>query len=270
MSSKNIKFKSITDTLVPGIQSEYDISNATNTLPSNAKKIAVVAQKIAAGTATADIPVACFSEEEAITQSGQGSVGHLAIRALLKSYTNFELFNVPVDDGAGVSATGTIVVANVPTSSGSYDIWIGKELVQVSVTSGDAVNDIATAINVAIQAKEHNMAVTSGVSTATVTLTANNDGLLGNNIPISYKNNGILTTTLTVIQTGTVVAGSVDPDITNALAALEKDNYDIILVANNDATNLGLLSAHLTAQALPEENNPGIGVFGYTGVQATF
>lgn len=270
MSSENIKLNQITDTYVPGNKSEFNTSNALTTLPINVPKVAVIAQFGAGSNAVANIPVSCASVEDAVYQSGTGSVGHLTIRAILESNPKIELYNVPIADGVGVMATGTIVVANVPTSSGYYEFWIGKERVQVAVSSGDAVNDIATAINTAIGLKVHNMPVTTGVSTATVTLTAKNDGLLGNNIPVSYKNHGISTTTITVVQVGDVIAGSVDPDITTALTNLETDKYDFIVVTNNDATSLGLLKTHLTSMGHPDENKPSIGVFGHTGVMATF
>jgi phage tail sheath gpL-like len=267
MSSPNITFTKITDTYVPGIQSEINVENALQSLPINKPKVAIIAQATSAGTATANTPVACFSEEEAITQSGQGSIGHLAIRAALKANPNMDLYNVPVDDGAGTQAAGTITVTTTCDATGFFEFWIGNEYVQVTVTDGDVVNDIAAAIDTAINEKEHNMPVTAGVSTNVVTLTARNDGLLGNNIPISYKNRGVGSTTLAVVQP---TGGATDPDITTALANLETDNYDIILVTNNDATNLALLKTHLTSMAHPDANNPGIGVFGYTGVQATF
>lgn len=270
MSSEHIKLNQITDTYVPGNKSEFNISNALTTLPINVPKVAVVAQMGIGSTATANIPISCASVEESIAQSGAGSVGHLTIKALLESNPKIELYNVPVSDGSGTQATGTIVVANVPTSTGYLEFWIGKERVQVAVSSGDAVNDIASAINTAIGLKTHNMPITTGVSTATVTLTAINDGLLGNNIPVSYKNHGILTTTITVVQIGDVIAGTVDPDITTALTNIETDKYDFIVVTNNDSTNLALLKTHLTNVSHPDENKPSVGVFGYTGVMATF
>ena len=116
--SENINFNLMTDTLVPSNRTEFDINNAISTLPINVPSIAVIAQKTSAGTATANTPIACFSEQDAIDQSGQGSIGHLTIRALLKKNPRAELYNVPVDDGAGSQAAGTITVTNTATSTG--------------------------------------------------------------------------------------------------------------------------------------------------------
>jgi len=267
MSSPNISFDNIPSSIrKPGVYTEFNTSLAVRSLPINAPKVAIIAQKTASGSGTADKPVKIFSEEDSILYGGTGSIAHLACRAALTAYKNIELYLVPVDDGAGSQAAGTITVTGTASSTGYYDIWIGNELVQVTVNDGDLQNDIAAAIDAAINAKEHLMPVTASVATNVVTLTARNDGLLGNNIAVAYKNNNIGTTALAVVQPAT---GATDPDITNALASLLTARYDIIVVTNNDATNLGLLKTHLAARSAPTEDKPAIGVFGYNGVQAT-
>jgi phage tail sheath gpL-like len=253
----------------PGVYSEYNLSLAALGLPLNAQKVVILGQKTTAGTATAEVPVKCFSAQDAETYSGVGSVLDLASKAAYASNPRIDLDIVPIDDAEGTAATGTIVVSGICDATGYFDIWIGNVLVQLTVEDGDAVNDIAAALNAAIQAKQHLMPVTSGVSTATVTLTARNDGLLGNSISIAYKNNGVGTTDFAVVQVGTVVAGLTDPSIANALAAILPGDYDIIINTLNDATNLGLLKTHLVTRSAPEEDRPAVGIFGYVGVQAT-
>lgn len=267
MGSPNITFDNIpSDIRKPGQYSEFNTSLAVRALPLLAPKVAIIAQKTSAGSATADKPIRIFSDADATLYGGQGSHAEICCKAALKANPNIELYLVPVDDGAGTQASGTITVTGTASSTGYYDIWIGNVLIQVSVTSGDLQNDIAAAINTAIQAKQHLTPITSDVSTNIVTLTARNDGLLGNNIPVSYKNHNIGTTTLAVVQPAT---GTVDPDITNALTGIFPGQYDLIFVANNDSTNLGLLKTHLTSRSAPTEDRPAVGVFGYTGVQAT-
>ena len=270
MSSPNIKYDNInTDIRKPGQYSEYDLTTAVASLPVGAPKVAILGQKTASGSATADTPYKIYSVQDAIDYGGTGSVIHLAARAALKAHPNIDCTIVPIDDAVGTAATGTIVVANAATASGTIDFWIGNEYVQVTVTNGDAANTVAAAIDSAINAKEHNMPVTASIAAPTVTLTARNDGLLGNNIPCSYKINGVTGTTITITQVGSVVAGATDPSITNALAAIAPEKFDIIVCTLNDATNLGLLKTHLETYSGPTENKPAIGVFGYTGVQAT-
>lgn len=267
MSSPNIVFDNIPSSIrKPGEYSEFNTSLAVRSLPINAPKLLIVAQKLAAGSGVANTPIKILSEEDAILYGGTGSHVHLCVRAALKANPNVEIYICPVDDGAGTQASGTITVSGVCDATGYFDIWIGNELVQVTVEDGDAVNDIAAAIDAAINDKEHNMPVTASVATNVVTLTARNDGTLGNNIPVSYKNNNVGTTTLAIVQPAT---GTVDPDLTTALTNILPGDYDIIFIANNDSTNLGLVKTHLQSRSAPTEDRPAIGVFGYTGVQAT-
>lgn len=270
MSSENIKTDISTDIRKPGIYSEYDTTNAVAGLPSAGKRVAVLAQFLAAGTGVAEVPDRAFSEADAITKSGTGSIMHLAVRAIFKANPDVKLDMVPIEDAGGsTAATATITLANAATASGTLDLWIGNEFVQISITNGDAVNDIATLLDAAINAKEHNMPVTASVSAPVITLTARNKGLLGNNVPVSYRLNNVTGTTVTVVQTGSVVTGAGDPSIANALAAIAPEKYDFVFNTLNDATNLGLLKDHLNTVSNATEGKPGVGVFGYTGVQAT-
>lgn len=270
MASPNIAFDNIPPTIrKPGSYTEFNSSLAVRSLPINTPKLAIIAQKIAAGTATADVPIQVFSEQDAIDYGGQGSQAHLCCKAALAANPNVTLFLVPIDDAVGTLATGEIVVTGIASSTGNFDIWIGNVNINIPVTDGDAVNDIAAAIDTAINAKEHLTPVVASVVTDTVTLTANNDGLLGNNVPVSSKNTGVGTTALTIAQPGDTIAGATDPSIATALTNLLTADYNLIYVANNDATNLGLLATHLAARSAPTEGKPAVGVFGYTGVQAT-
>lgn len=250
----------------PGVYSEYNLSLANQGLLANAQKICILGQKIAAGTATVEVPVKCYSSDDSDTYSGQGSILALCAQAAYKANKYIDLDIVPIDDAAGTPATGTLTVSGVCDATGYFDIWIGNVLIQVTVEDGDAVNDIAADINTAIQAKQHLTGVTSGVSTAVVTLTARNDGELGNDPSIAYKNHGIGTTDIAVVQ---MASGATDPSIANALAAILPGNYDIIICTLNDSTNLGLLSTHLAARSGSTEDRPAIGVFGYVGDQGT-
>jgi len=250
----------------PGRYTEYNASLAAQGLPANAKSMVILGQKTSAGIGTSNVPVKVFSSADAILQAGQGSVAAIAADAALKANPNLQLSIVPIPDGAGAAAVGTITVSGIASAGGSFEIWIGNVRVEVTVNNGDAVNDIATAIDAAISDLEHLMPVTSGVSGAVVTLTARNLGVLGNNIAISSKTNNVETTALAIVQP---VDGATDPSIATALTAIFPADYDVVLCTLNDATNLGLLKTHLTSQSAPTEDRPATGYFGYNGVQAT-
>jgi len=267
MGSENIFFNEIPGNIkVPSSNSEFDYSNAKRGVPGNPQKAAIIGQMTSEGEGIANTAYRIRSEENSITIGGTGSVIHLATIAAYKSNKLLDLTIVPVADGVGNAAVGTITVANVPTTPGQYRIWIANEFVDVAVDKDDAVNDIAINIKEAINLKEDKMPIQATVATAIVTLTARNKGLLGNNIPVAYLNTGVKTTTLTVVQP---TGGTVDPDITNALLAIEPTHYIKIQSCNNDATNLGLLKDHVVEVSKPVEKRFAMGVFGYTGIQAT-
>jgi hypothetical protein len=94
------------------------------------------------------------------------------------------------DDGAGVAATGTIVFTGPATAAGTLPIYIGEEIVNVGVTSGMASTAIATAVGAAINANPYLPVTWRRCPTSTVTLTAKNKGLAGNDIQINIAYGG--------------------------------------------------------------------------------
>jgi phage tail sheath gpL-like len=237
MSSPNISFDSIPSSIrKPGRYTEFNTSLAVSSLPENDVKVVVLAQKTASGSGTADKPVRIFTTADAILYGGTGSIAHLSCKAALNANPNIKLWVVPIDDAAGTAAAGTITIAGIASAAGSINLI------------------------------EWKLPVTSAVVAAVVTVTARNDGLLGNSIPIAYRINDVATTTVTVVQP---VNGATDPSIANALTAIYPADYNKVFCALNDATNLALLKAHLTSISGPTEDRPATGYFGYTGVQAT-
>jgi len=267
MASKNISFDSISSGIrKPGRYTEFNTSLAVSSLPQNDQKVVILAQKTSSGSGTADVPVRIFTTADAILYCGTGSIGHLACKAALEANPNIKLWVVPIDDAVGTPSAGTITVTGIASAAGSIDIWIGNEWINVPVANGAAVNDIAIDIDAAINAIEWKLPVTASVLTNVVTLTARNDGLLGNNIAVAYRINDVATTTLAVVQP---VSGATDPSIANALTAIYPADYNKVVCTLNDATNLALLKTHLGTISSAVEDRPCTGYFGYTGVQAT-
>jgi len=269
MASENISFDNIpTSIRKPGIYTENNTSQAVQSLPTNAVKVALLAQKTSSGVGTSDVPVRCFSESDLILDAGTGSIGHLSGRAMLTANPNIILDLVPIADAVGTAAEGTVVVSGVnSTNAGSVVLWVGNERVEASVAVGDDADAVADSLNTAIIAREHVMPITSSVSTDTITFVARNDGELGNNIPVSSSQSSVLgDTTLAITQP---TGGATDPSIANALTGIYPGNYNLICNTLNNSTALGLLKTHLDSVEAPTENRPAIGTIGYTGVQAT-
>lgn len=271
MASENITFDNIpTNIRIPGYYSEYDLSNAVQSLPENAQKVAILAQKTSSGSGTANTAVRIFSESDAILYAGTGSVGHLACRAMLKANPDVDLDLVPISDGAGTDSTGSIVMSGADsTYAGSIVAWVGNTRVEASIAVGDGPDDVASSLYAALNDSVSLMPTTITYdSTNTITLVARNYGTLGNNIPVSYKISDQCTdTTATVTQP---TGGATDPSIETALTNIYPADYNLICCTLNNSTALGLLKTHLNNTDDPQEGRPGMGVFGYTdNTQAT-
>jgi phage tail sheath gpL-like len=251
----------------PGVYTDIDTSNAIKGLVALPRKAVLIAQKLAAGNATQNIPYQVFGEGDVIDDAGAGSVAHLVAKSFFSAQKNAETWFVYLDDsGSGVAASGSITVTGTASDNGVLSIWIGETQIDVSISNGDANTAVATAINTAIGNNQDVLPLSSTVATNVVTLTARNKGALGNNIPVAYKFSKSITTSIAVVQP---TGGSNDPSIQNALDSFFGTNIDNVFVANNDATNLGILKTELQDSAAPEEGRPRKGFFGYTGVQAT-
>jgi len=250
----------------PGWYSEYNASLASQGLPENAKKVVIIGQKTSAGTGVSNVPVMVFNTTDAETYAGVGSVAALAAAAFLKANPNVELSIVPIPDGAGAAAVGTITIATNATSTGSIEFWIGNIRCEVTVVSGDSPSSIATAIRTAMLEIQNKTPILATVDGAVVTLTARNAGTLGNNIAVAYKKNNVSGTTVTVVQP---TSGATDPSIATALSSIYSADFNMIFCTLNDATNLGLLKAHMQSVTSPTESKRVTAYYGYTGVQAT-
>jgi len=269
MPSENITFDNIPTTYkVPNIYSEYNTSNAVRSLPVNAQKVALIAQKTDSGSGTVNKPVRCFSEEDAILYGGTGSVAHLATKAMLTANGNVDLDLVPISDATGTDATGLLLFSGVDsTNAGSIEVWVGNVRSEAAVAVGDGPSDVASSVYTAMNNNAQNMPVTLSYDSTKITAVARNYGTLGNNIPISYKMSSQLTdTTATVTQP---TGGETDPTIDDALTGIYSGTYNLIFSTLNNSTALGALKTHLNNIDDPTEGRPAVGVFGYTGVQAT-
>ncbi|MEY5060545.1 MAG: hypothetical protein RIS45_466 [Planctomycetota bacterium] len=216
---------------------------------------------VVAGTATVATPTAVASPEDADTYFGQGSEAALMCRAIFAQKKSADVTVCPVaEGGSAVKATATLLFANAAGSAGVIRLIIsGQQVADVAVASGQTAANIAADVAIAIN-RMGNLPCTAAVSTATVTLSAKQGGVRGNELGLSCE----LTTTTTTASlnggttstslvrgrfgTGTATAGSVSDSVTNALAAVATGEY-FIAAAHSDTTNAGLIKTHLATYA---------------------
>lgn len=265
-----ISFNSISPTLrVPFVAVEFDASKAQQGPALLAYRALLIGQKLAAGSQAADTVVKVTSVDQVIALAGRGSMLHRQYLAWSASNKSTETWiGVLADDGAGVAATGTIVVAGPATADGTIALYLGGERITIGVNSGDSANDIATAIAAAINAVT-DLPVTAAAAVATVTITFRHKGLSGNTYDVrhSYRDGEALPAGvgLTITAVGSVVAGTTSPSLTNLIAAMADLWFQVITHPYTDATNLAAIEAELASRFGPLRSMDGIAITSMSG-----
>lgn len=261
-----IEFEQIPGSLrKPGKYFEFNDRLAQRTLPNNKQKLLIIGQRTAAGTVAQKIATQVFSDAEASSYFGAGSMAHLMAAAAIKANAYLDLTVIALDDaGAGVAATGTVTITGPATSTGVVTLYIGNQTVEVAVANADTATAIATAI-VAQIAKQPNLPVTSSNAAGVVTLTAKNKGLCGNSIGLGYKLTNASGVGVAIVAMAT---GATNPLIQDALTVAFAEKYDIIVTPYNNQTDIATLKTHLDSVSGPLEQRPGIGVYAMNGAIA--
>lgn len=257
--------------LTPGSYVEFDNSRAVRGLVTMPNLVLLIAPKLAAGSATADVPFQMGNLADSITKLGRGSIGAMMAEAMLRVTDTIETWILPIaDSGAGTQATGTIVFSGTPTAGGTLQLYVAGRRIQVAVSVSDTATTIATAVAAAINAAA-DLPVTAASSTGTVTITSRHKGTLGNEIdlrinyyPMSERTPAGVTVTITAMS-----GGAGDPSIATGLAAIGTTQYNTKIMAFNDATNLGLIETELDDRWGPLTQNDGHCHVGFRGTVGT-
>ncbi|MCO6414815.1 phage tail sheath subtilisin-like domain-containing protein [Siccirubricoccus sp. KC 17139] len=229
---------------VTGIYAEIDPSLA-NTATDNQKTL-IMGQMLAAGSATANTAVLVTSYQQARSLFGAGSMLSLMYQQYRKSDNFGEVWCSPVTDNAsGTAATNTITVAGTATAPGTLNLYIAGQRIQVGVAVADAAAAIAAKINAAINAAI-DLPATSGVATATVTVTARHKGVTAGDLDIRLNYAGAAGNEFTpagvTITIGAGTAGTGEPSLVNAFANLGDAPYDFIAFPWSGTTELASLT----------------------------
>lgn len=246
--------------LTPGQYVEFDNSRAIGGLVNIPQRILLIAPMLASGTAPANIPFQVTRAAEATARLGRGSVGDDMVAAIFDVTDTIEVWVLPVaDNGAGVQATGTIVVTGTPTEAGTIALYVAGVQLQVGVTTADTPTTIATAIAAAINAAL-DLPVTAASAVGTVTVTCRHKGTCGNDIDMRTNYYALfekLPAGIAVAPAAYLTGGTGDPSIATALANIGVTQYNTIISGFNDPTNIGLLQTELDNRWGPLTQNDG-------------
>lgn len=252
MSTPPVPFKVIPAALrLPGAYFELDNSQA-NTSTGGTQRALIIGQITPAGIATPNIPIISAGVGDAQTQGGASSMLANMVAAYRLNDSFGEVWTLPLADASGATAaTGSIAFTSAPTAAGTISLYIAGIVVTVPVTAAQATTSIATAVAAAINAIA-NMPVTATAATSTVTLTADNKGLCGNEIDIRFnyygtQNNEVTPTGLAYTITA-MSGGATNPTLTTALGNLGNMTFDFIACPYTDATSLAAVQQLLNDQ----------------------
>lgn len=225
---------------VPLFYAELDNSRAGYFARNN--RTLIVAPKLAAGTAVANVPVLCTSTGQGIQYGGRGSILARMVEAY-RSVDDFgELWVLPVaDPGAGTQATKTLTVTGPATAAGVIPLYSAGQRIQIGVEAGDTATEIAAAIAAAIQAAL-DQPFTAAAVDEVCTATFRHKGLVGNDVDLRLAYRGVAggeslpAGVGIVIADGVVAAGA--PDLDDAIAAMGDEEFDYIAMPWTDAASL--------------------------------
>ena len=197
---------------------------------------ALIGPKLATSTAPANVPQRVSNFAEAADKFGNGSVLADMVATYRMNDTFGEIWCIPVDQSGAVPAVGTLAFGGTATEAGMISIYIGGDLARITVPRGATGQTVAEAAMTAINSIVGGLvlATMTGAPT-TVTLTARQQGALGNEVAILAD--VLMPAGITLSSTG-MASGAGIPSIVPAMQALGDETYDFIGLAWSDVPSL--------------------------------
>lgn len=236
-----ISFNNIPNNIkVPLFYAEVD-SSAANTIQDSGASL-IIAYPLADSTIERNKLIIMPTADHAKKLAGRGS----QLSRMVEAYRNIdnfgELFVIAVDEPtAGSNASGTIQISGTAEETGTLSLYIGNSKIQSRVTVSDTAETIANGLHNAINT-HLDLPVTAAVTNSTITLTAKNKGLSGNDIPLCFNYYGTIGGEETPDGLNIVITqmngGTGTPDLTPVIAAIGDKLLDFIAFPFNDLSSL--------------------------------
>tara|TARA_Y100000310_G_scaffold344838_1_gene459890 strand:- start:11292 stop:12758 length:1467 start_codon:yes stop_codon:yes gene_type:complete len=245
--------------LVPFVSADIDSSLATTgaeTLPIQAL---LIGQKLSGGTMAVDTPVLVTGSDQVGKLAGYGSALH---RASIRWFQNNRVSTVYIvaiaDGGSATASVQEIQLTGTATASGELSVYVDGDRYSTSVAVGDTASAVATAL-IAVVAADPSRVVDLTYVTDNMTFTNRNLGIaVGDmDIRVNYYDSDELPAGL-VLGTDTFTAGTVDPDISDALDNIGDTWFNVLVAPYSDETNLEKVEIYLASQADPLVQKPGM------------
>jgi phage tail sheath gpL-like len=251
---------------VPGQYSEFNNSQANSGSPVLPQKTVLFGQKLAAGTAAANVPMRVFSADQVGALAGRGSMLHLMAKAYYLGNKVTPTWIMPLtDDGTAVKTVLAITVTGPATAAGEVDIYVGGVRYAVGVASGASATTVAAALVAAVQADTDRsmVATVDGTHAYQMNLTARNGGLDAGKIGFAHsQQEGEALPAGIGLALATTTSGSVNPVLTTAIANLGSTWFTQFGMPYTDSTSLGALDDELQNRFGPIVRKDAMGFYG--------
>jgi phage tail sheath gpL-like len=214
-------------------------------LPSINLRALLVGVMTADGAAPPDVPLPISSQAQADQAFGMGSELSRMFKAFFANNWANEVWGLPLQEPASaVTATGQVTITTAPTAAGTIHLYIGGERVMVNVSPTDAVDEIATAIEDAINA-DVTLPVTAHAIAGAITLTSVFKSVNSNDISVTlnyYGSRGGEQTPpglgITLPVGGFLMGGTGVPDFTTAILNLGEEPFEYVAMPYTDSSSL--------------------------------
>lgn len=237
--------------IIPFMGIDFDSSQAGSADSTVPIKLLTIGQRTSNGSVDEAIVYQATSPATVGANSGFDS---MLYRQAVKAFENnqtVDAYFVALDDAAtATDATYVWTLSGTATASGEYVAYVAGQRYAVGVAIGDAAADIqvlmTAAIN-AVSASNPQLPCTAADDAAgEETLTLNNGGIAAGDLDVRFHaNSGEALPAGLTLTTVTATAGTVDPDIGDALAALGADWYNVINQPYTDNTNMTAMEEYL-------------------------
>lgn len=276
----DISFNNIPDTIrTPGTYNEIDNSRALQGLAQNPHKVLIIGQKLSGGTSPLETIKYITSDGLADGFFGVGSVLARMCNKFKENNPNTELHAIALSNDGGVRAEKLVKFDSgySATADTTYYLLVNGTRVYVTITSAWSVTDVNSAIVDKVSADltlpVYCSTSASAAGSDHLVFMAKQSGTLGNYIdirgnyyvgqsnPAGWSENGIVYDSM--------AGGSVDPDLDDAWAIVDNEQYHYIVQPYTDAANLTSLENELDDRFGPLIDLQGHGFAGYRGTQAS-
>jgi len=243
-----VDFNSIPATmLVPGFFAEFDGSKATQGPSIQTYRLLVIGQRITAGTVAELVPTTVTTADQARGYFGAGSMLHGMAKTLFANNRFTSATFVALEDAAGTLATLDVTFSVGTPAAGTIFFYVAGRRLTVTTTTVSTPTTIGDSITAAITADD-SLPVTASNALGVVSITAKNDGTIGNTIDwrLNYYDGEALPSGVTVdVAQGTLATGATDPDVSTVWAVLGETHYNVIVNPYSDAASLALVDTEL-------------------------